>query len=113
MGAVKDSSCIGQYYQDSKDQCDVCPLVFRILRSISLHEAGSGEFASFAPCFPAFEEDAMLSYVFLFFSACFIFIAGLFLMYASMFVSSKSTKHLTCILGVLIAACGLAILVFH
>lgn len=28
MGAVKDSSCLGQYYQDSKDQCDVCPLVF-------------------------------------------------------------------------------------
>lgn len=55
----------------------------------------------------------MLLYVFLFFSACFIFIAGLFLMYASMFVSIKSTKHLTCILGVLIAACGLAILVFH
>ena len=28
MGAVKDSNCLGQYYQDSKDQCDVCPLVF-------------------------------------------------------------------------------------
>ena len=28
MGAVKDAMCLGQYYQEEKDQCDVCPLVF-------------------------------------------------------------------------------------
>ena len=77
------------------------------LHSISLHEAGSGEFASFAPCFPAFKEDAM--YIFLFFFACLLFFAGLLLVYLGWLSASDKVR----VIGILIAACGLAILVFH